>query len=314
MSGYTTSTLFFMKPHVLLFALWASVSLCFSQNLSPIAAFHFDGDFNEQVSGTQADTAGLWYSFVTDPSGAQTSALKIDAGGVIFPNALFAVMDSLDHSIAFWARKDGNSLWPAKGIFSGPGYYFRYNGVFHVLEFRFSPHPDSAVILPSVTMPDNSWNHYVISLDRDDSLKYYVDGRLRASRDISVYDHQRILAANPTLTMGRKDVSFDEILFFDKALTKEDVEELFQSGLTSIQQSPAQVISVSPNPATETLSINIPESGLMRVSISDISGRVVRSSILEETHIDIGSLSSGSYFLQLISSKGQRYTARFQKQ
>jgi hypothetical protein len=301
-----------MRPLCLLIALWAIATIAFAQN--PIAAIHFDSNFTEQVSGNQADTAGLFYHFVAGPSGVQGTAIEIDNGSVVFSSAVFAVMDSLDHSIAFWARKDGSSLWPAKYIFSGPGYQFRYNGVFHVLEFHFRPDPDTAAMLSSVSMPDNQWNHYVISIDRDDSLRFYLDGRLIASRHIAAFKQQRILATNPSVTLGRKDVSLDEVLFFDKALTAAEVQQIYRSALTTVDNPKAKTIVVAPNPARDKIFVERPEEGLFYVSIMDITGKNLRSFLLEEAFFDVNDLALGAYIVRFNSQTGQVYQTRFIKQ
>jgi hypothetical protein len=60
-------------------------------------------------------------------------------------------------------------------------------------------------------------------------------------------------------------------------------------------------ISIAPNPATSTLTLNLKDSYLGEVNIVDLYGRIVQTNIIQgqNAKIDISNLSSGIYILKL---------------
>ncbi|CAG5084255.1 T9SS type A sorting domain-containing protein [Parvicella tangerina] len=61
-------------------------------------------------------------------------------------------------------------------------------------------------------------------------------------------------------------------------------------------------LSVYPNPTTGIVNIDIPSSELESVKLFDLSGKLVKQTKL--SRLDISNLSEGTYFLEIISSKG----------
>ena len=274
-------------------------SLAFAQVPVPIAAFHFSGDFYESVSGVEADTSSLYYNEVDGPRGSPNKAVQITGGSVVFPAANFAAMDTSDHSIAFWFRRDGSSLWPAKTVFTGPGYSYRYNGVFHQVEFRFKPHPDSAEIITTVRPSDNVWEHIVISIDRDDSMRYYMNGILRFKKDVSNYQNINVSSANPRISMGRNDVSLDEVLFFDWALSAQEVIALQNANLTSIEQHVSDAWKMYPNPSSGLIRFEGLSGENASYRVLDLQGKVLLSSSLRNNAADLSVIPLGNYIVHI---------------
>jgi hypothetical protein len=73
----------------------------------------------------------------------------------------------------------------------------------------------------------------------------------------------------------------------------------------------SSLISIFPNPATNTLTIkDTSKSSDVLVEVYDIAGRVVKSSkynLNSDLNLDISSLNSGNYILKLNSEKGSTF-------
>ncbi|MFK7969969.1 MAG: LamG-like jellyroll fold domain-containing protein [Bacteroidia bacterium] len=266
---------------------------------NPTANFHFNGDVIDAVSGLAFDTSKAASQFIAAPGG-RGSAIQFTGGsGLELSPAPFAAMDTGDHTIAFWFRNDG-SLWPTETVFTGPGYSFRYNGFFDQLEFRFAPSRDSATLIFSVTPADKVWTHLVISIDRDDSMRYYQNGILRAQKKISHYSHFNLGGTGGgTLRVGKKDVSLDELYFFDQALTAQEALDLYRSRITSIPVQHQEDISIYPNPAFSKVFFTQKIPPKSSYQILDMQGRTISNGFVEGESISLEGILSGRYVIAL---------------
>lgn len=290
-----------MRLHVtFLFCLFCT-SLAFAQTPTPVGAFHFDGDFIESVSGQTADTSTLSYNRISDPKGNPNTAIQITGGSVLFEPANFAVIDSGDYSIAFWFRNDAG-LWPRETVFTGPNFLFRYNGFFDQLEFRLNL--GDTTVFATIVPADGAWQHVAISIDRNDSMRYYMNGVLRYQKDISAFSQVQVTSTNPRLSIGNFDVSLEEVLFFDKALSKDEVNVLYRDNLTSIEPAHLHGIRMYPNPASNTVFFDHPNTQHSPYRIMDMQGKLLVSGTLIEGKADISALQAGIYMVLLAQKTG----------
>lgn len=74
-----------------------------------------------------------------------------------------------------------------------------------------------------------------------------------------------------------------------------------QSSLSTAENAGKNVISVFPNPATDFLYIKNLTEGNSNYKIIDNSGRILQQEILRDEKINVGTLTSGNYILQIIS-------------
>lgn len=177
---------------------------------------------------------------------------------------------------------------------------------------------------------DGEWHHVVISHSVDNEImRIYVDNVLagmeeepmRIAGDLGDIiadegfaeasledDHIKIGFAGQGW-LDEEEEKFPEIMFYDGsmddlrlfnvALSEEEVQELFEyvpdtgTGIGDVTGKNA--FSVYPNPASDYIRINTKAQSL-DVGIYNISGQLVISSV-NETQIDISSLSKGLYFV-----------------
>ncbi len=94
----------------------------------------------------------------------------------------------------------------------------------------------------------------------------------------------------------------DEVKIFDYALTPDAAAELYQQGLTAVGHTskPLQSLVLSPNPATDLLTVSLPEMmiGDGMISVFDVNGWLVKElSTTAEAYLQlmVGDLLSGVY-------------------
>jgi len=82
---------------------------------------------------------------------------------------------------------------------------------------------------------------------------------------------------------------------------------------TSAPQS--QPLTISPNPATQSITLNIPtETSTLKVRIIDLLGRELQQkSILNNSNLDISALPNGFYLVTATAPSGQVYAGKLQK-
>ena len=82
---------------------------------------------------------------------------------------------------------------------------------------------------------------------------------------------------------------------------------------TSAPQS--QPLTISPNPATQSITLNIPtETFTLKVRITDLLGRELKQqSVLNNGNLDVSALPSGFYLITATAPSGQVYAGKLQK-
>jgi len=87
-----------------------------------------------------------------------------------------------------------------------------------------------------------------------------------------------------------------------------------ESTPTSAPQS--QPLTISPNPATQSITLNIPtETSMLMVRITDLLGRELKQqSVLNNGNLDISTLSNGLYLVTATARSGQVYIGKLRKE
>ena len=177
---------------------------------------------------------------------------------------------------------------------------------------------------------DGEWHHLVITYSvENEAMRIYVDNTLAGQEEAPfnfAADIEEIIAEEGLTEASLEDdhiklgfagqgwldedgEKFPEIMFyegfmddfrlFNVALSEEEVQELFEyvpdSGTGIGDLTGSKAFSIYPNPASDYIRINTKAQSL-EVGIYTISGQLVMSSV-NETQIDISSLSGGLYFV-----------------
>jgi hypothetical protein len=104
----------------------------------------------------------------------------------------------------------------------------------------------------------------------------------------------------------------DELKIYNRALTPEEIEKLFNNGTVSVEdlQLVHQYVNqVFPNPATNFITVNhqLPDKQDVIVNIYDIAGKQVARKHIPKTYVssgqftmDVTGLQEGNYFMNII--------------
>jgi len=153
----------------------------------------------------------------------------------------------------------------------------------------------------------NQWNHIVMTYDQV-NVKLYVNGNLKATTP----HNDELNLSTSGISIGERDQyngywyhtdgKIDDIGIWDRALTDQEVNNLYNETLTTTELNKEAVFEVYPNPVKNYLNLKV-RSNLMgsKYSIYNSLGGIVNSGILnkELNIINIQSLSNGLYFLKI---------------
>ncbi|UCC21811.1 MAG: hypothetical protein JSW23_08340, partial [Planctomycetota bacterium] len=202
---------------------------------------------NESSGKTAYDWVGGNHGFVSEPnwvSGRVGGALGFDGIGGYVDVGDEGSLDfggATDFSIVLWfeTRMTSAGMFVNKrAAGKAAGYDLYING--GKITARISNSSNSFAATTSGTFNDNKWHHLAAVYDRDDVITVYVDGNEAAgSADIGTIGD--IDNSQPFTIGDRNDVgdhayfegTIDELMVFSKALTGEEVTELYESGIVA---------------------------------------------------------------------------------
>lgn len=148
--------------------------------------------------------------------------------------------DSTDFSVAFWFKSDGingdpsiisNKNWNSG---SNTGWILAANSRNLIWNFKTSESSRLDYHMPDVV--DYNWHHIVVTHDRDGSARFYKDGNLIHTVDIS--GMKGILDSPYTTKIGQDGTGsygsalkakVDELQIYRKALTESEVRSMYES-------------------------------------------------------------------------------------
>lgn len=181
--------------------------------------------------------------------------------------------DSTDFSIAFWFKSDGISGDPSiisnKDWNSGSntGWILASNSKNLIWNFKTSESSRLDYHMPEVV--DHNWHHIVVTHDRDGSARFYKDGTLIHTVDIS--GMKGTLDSSYTTKIGQDGTGnygstltakLDELQIYRKALTESEVRSLYDSApplppvpveSITLDQTELDLKSGAPMPLTATV-------------------------------------------------------------
>jgi len=161
-----------------------------------------------------------------------------------------------------------------------------------------------------------TWIHFAFTFDGTNA-KIYVDGVLDKDQggfdntyDMVTWSNLLYLGAKrkngTSVTEKQFKGSIDELYFYDRALSAVEIAAVMNGSVlgTDIEATEA-VVSVYPNPAKETLHINVSDT-VVSYKIISIAGVVLMEGVTTGT-LNVASLDAGIYVLHVDSKKPVKF-------
>jgi hypothetical protein len=223
-------------------------------------------------------------------------------------------LNNTDFTFSYWVKIDTfttpvTAFIIKRAIGNYNGWLLVANGSFNNrLQLKTSQGTDPSVESDS-TLSEGVWHHVVLVYNQSSTIDFYFDGILSSSHSsgglsfnanctaVMRFGHDTQTAPGSYFLNG----SMDDIGIWNRALTAQEISNLYSETTTSVNQLGATYFEFYPNPINDVIYIytNATVAGtLMR--ITDISGKTIKTEYIKESHlIDVSVLQSGLYFLQI---------------
>lgn len=245
-------------------------------------------------------------------------------------NNVFEYSAETAYTIAFWLKVSdyttrGDILQPTNGrtlLYS--------NG--SDLSFR-SSHQKKSISFNVDNNEKDDWLHIALVIDQREGQrqhKFYVNGQQRGS----IAENYEFETDKPqsfgklifgsfsaTQIVRNFTVMLDEVYMFDDVLSETEINEVMnienlQDYLNSLSISENKLefnnINLFPNPASQMLTIVGAE--ILNAKVYDLSGRMIKTFTVNNSTLDVSSLSDGVYIMQMKDVDGKLYESKFIKQ
>ena len=263
----------------------------------------YDFDYANASFGQQNDEIQIPYDNLLDVNNITVSVW-------VYPRQYFWTGNNLNSSssiIARWDVAPSEEVWgisfdssSVKGLIVNPG-----GGVAN----------GSTTAVENTPLTLNQWNHIVMTYDQV-NIKLYVNGSLKATTP----HNDDLNISTSGISIGERDQYngyfyhtdgiIDDIGIWDRALSEQEVTNLYNETLTTIELNDEAVFEVYPNPTHNILNIKS-DLNLDRLSfkIYDIKGSNVLSGYISDinTTINIEKLNSGIYILKIGEKTSKHY-------
>jgi len=271
---------------------------------SLIGYWSFTGNADDE-SGNQNSGTVMGATLTADRNQNPNSAYSFNGttNYIDFPT-LFKTKAPASFTISWWLYSTRNSA--ANNQLVGKNSWGSF--VFHTMDDgsvyvgtdlggRFTP-----TQLPAGTVSLNKWQNFVFVYENGKG-SFYKDGKLLASK--TGMSNSGVWGG---MTLGHSDGSHsisgyaDDLAIWGKALSADEVNTTFESIITSsdkYQENESLGNVLYPNPTSDYLFINSNSN----YKIVSANGVEVSNGVVEGNSIDVSSLESGVYYLQLIDTK-----------
>lgn len=227
-------------------------------------------------------------------------------------NMSISVWMKIDQTVIDWTAVVNN--W---GGFGFGGYYL---GITPDQRIRWNVNTEP--VIDSEPVPTGEWMHLVATYDGQTSM-LYIDGLLVGSESLGV----SLQPSAYTLTVGTQaDLPtnifpgiIDDVLMYNRPLTSQEVEDIFNTQPLSIADENAlsQKVVIAPNPVEKTFTFSYEETlgSLVSYTISDVKGSIILSKTIDDMSqmVDVSTLEAGMYLITFTTHNDLEVTKRLIK-
>ncbi|MDC8004839.1 T9SS type A sorting domain-containing protein [Aureisphaera galaxeae] len=218
-----------------------------------------------------------------------------------------AVWMKIDQTVIDWTGVLNN--W---GGFDMGGYYLGLNPSQQIRWNINGPN-----VIDSAAVPTGIWMHVVAIYDGSVS-QLFIDGVMVAQLDpgasITPSVYPFVVGAQSDNDTNRFPGTLDEVLVYNRALTAQEVEDIFNNiplGIDDVNEL-SKRIKVAPNPARAEFNITYDQASLGEITsmkITDMKGSTVMQEAISEFNqtFDVSTLNAGVYQITFESQYGAKY-------
>lgn len=286
-----------------------------------VAYYPFNGNTNDSTSNNNDGTIVGTVTPVANRLNTPNSSYFFDGNNsYIDVPAATSIQPTSAVSVSAWLNTTDKTYWNFAvckrlnhSVSPGESYLLAStSGNSSTWQWAVSSSSTEYTLVSNELVEENVWKHLVGTFDGD-TMRLFLNGQKIGTK---VIPHTTLGYSNLSLRLGLGIVinsppkaawkgSMDEIRIYDRALTTDEVTYLYNPGLLSTENiAPIHFnIDIYPNPASDVLFIDVDAAKDLlndaQLKITDISGKELINGFYDVKGIDISSLSTGVYFLNI---------------
>ena len=225
----------------------------------------------------------------------------------------------LDLSISFWIKTiqaggTGTYWYKGFGLIDGeaPGIQNDFGVSLNGGKIAFGIGNTDVTVKSAKKVNDGNWHHVAVTRSAlSGEMIVYIDGVSDATGTGPTGEK----SAPNKLHIGnlQTDINFfngllDEVSLYTGILTYDEVAELYQAGISSIDNIAQQTYKVFPNPTNDIIQISSNEIP-QKLSLFGIDGKLILSDQNSKKLIT-SDLTNGIYFLHIVLNNGNKYITK----
>lgn len=186
-------------------------------------------------------------------------------------------------------------------------FYYKFD------DYSTLPYPISSPL-------DTNWHHAVVTVDRSDSVKLYVDKIMVGATNISSKASQTMNCEDGDFILGNctnrneplSGMVDDVRIYKGKVLTTQEISDAYNEQYTSISAGNFDLsYSLYPNPTVDVIKLELKDNAVKQGStyrVYSIHSQLLSSGTINSKvqEINTSSLASGQYFLVILDANGNR--------
>lgn len=328
-----------MKTRITLAAmllLFTSISEAIAQNLPSyvptnglIGWWSFSGNANDS-SGNGNNGVVTGATLVADRHGNSYSAYQFNGTTdyIEVADTPALRLNATDFTFSFWVNistynaSSATAFIVKRAAGNASGWLLVANDFYsNTIELKTSAGQDPNIRSDS-TIAENGWHHVAVVYHQSSTLDFYIDGILSSihssgglyfnpnTNSVMRFGHDTSIPPGNYFINGM----MDDIGIWNRALTPQEILNLFTGTISSVTGITMNETSIHPNPANDALSIKSNDylDGTT-YNISDLTGKTIISGVLSgSTVIDLNMLKAGVYVIYIDNK--ERSTFKFIKQ
>ena len=309
----------FYRSILFLFMALSSINT-YSQSLDSglISHFPFNGNFLDSLNPA-ATSSNYGVQFSEGRRGIINGAANFSNFGNYFEN-----QDYLEFankiSVGAWIKtEDRNTLMVIVSKYNSDedkGFQLAINGLG---DARFAVRNGDSeyyyVESNTVDVTDGEW-HYIVGICDTTNIQVWVDGALEDEREVENID--KSILSNYELRFGSLQQGgqfaykgqLDDFKLFNRALEAKEIVDIYESGVTNIDDSNDFFVDVYPNPTNNIINIS-QDYQVDSIELISTNGKVFHYE--KSKSIDLTNFAPGMYYLK-IHSRGNLITKKIYKQ
>jgi hypothetical protein len=293
------------------------LKVAFSLDDHLIAHYPFDGNANDKSDFLHHGSI-VEATVVSDRFGNPEGALYFDGSNdhVIVPDINHLdIEEGMAFSVSLWLKHDGSNrgeyfLSKYNGSPGSTGAYAFGTGTYgDAYSWFYCVGQGGIENRGSIDLNTSSWHHFVAVYNPGEAVTLYIDGQLDISNPI-VLNGSTNNSLDLHIGCGANKAqyyqgSLDDIRMYNKALTLEEINGLFNEVPTETRIIPLKAIKFYPNPVRDVLTLEGCENS--SVELFDMSGKPVSLKKINQERdlIDLGGYSNGIYILRVVDGSGK---------